>query len=162
MLGIRIPKRNGRSGFLRQTCRTSLVSAVRHILQTPAADRLAAPLQPTVAKSSISTHCKSSTWQMGKKHIPLFSNKPWRPQLRDQTYAFLHMTQIRNLRQLDGIFCKHSASIMQSWQSVCCSREPASGREWMLGIRIPKRNGRSGFLGQTCRTNLCSATHRIF
>ena len=53
MLGIPL------NGFPRQTCRTSLVSAVRHILQTSAADRLAAPLQPTVAKSSISTHCNS-------------------------------------------------------------------------------------------------------
>ena len=39
---------------------------------------------------------------------------------------------------------------------ACCrSQEPASGREWMLGI--PKRNGRNGFLKQTCRTNLLSA-----
>ena len=51
----------------------------------------------------------------GKKHIPIFRNKLWRPQLRDQTYAFLHMTQIRNLRQRDRIFCKHSASIMHRW-----------------------------------------------
>ena len=45
------------------------------------------------------------------------------------------MTQIRNLRQRDGIFCKHSASIMQSWWSVLRSQEPASGREdawWCL------------------------------
>ena len=29
----------------------------------------------------------------GKKNIPIFRNKPWRPQLRDQTYASLHETQ---------------------------------------------------------------------
>ena len=68
--------------------------------------------QPTVAKKSISTHCNSMA--NVKKHIPIFRNKPWRPQLRDQTYASLHETQIRNLQQRDGIFCKHNASIMQS------------------------------------------------
>ena len=72
--------------------------------------------QPTVAKSSISTHCNSVA--NGKKHVPIFRNKPWRPQLRDQTYASLHATQIQNLRQRDGIFCKHNASIMQSWWSI--------------------------------------------
>ena len=43
-----IPKRNGGNGFLRQTCRTNLLSAVRHIFRTWAAERLAAPLR---------THC---------------------------------------------------------------------------------------------------------
>ena len=55
MLGI--PKWNGRNGCLKQTCRAILLSAVRHILRTWAAERLAAPphFEPTVAKSSIST-----------------------------------------------------------------------------------------------------------
>ena len=69
--------------------------------------------QPTVAKSSISTHCNSMA--NGKKHVPIFRNKPWRRQLRDQTYASLHETQIQNLGQRDGIFCKHNATIMQRW-----------------------------------------------
>ena len=42
MLGI--PKRNSGNGFLKQTCTTNLLSAVRHILGTSAAQRLAAPL----------------------------------------------------------------------------------------------------------------------
>ena len=42
MLGI--PKRNGGNGFLKQTCTTNLLSAVRHILRTSAAERPAAPL----------------------------------------------------------------------------------------------------------------------
>ena len=72
--------------------------------------------QPTVAKSSISTHCNSMA--NGKNHVPIFRNKPWRPQLRDQTYASLHETQIQNLGQRDGTFCKQNASIMQSWWRV--------------------------------------------
>ena len=39
---LEIPKRNGGNGFLKQTCRTNLFSAVRHILRTWAAERLAA------------------------------------------------------------------------------------------------------------------------
>ena len=69
--------------------------------------------QPTVAKSSISTQCNSMANR--KNHIPIFRNKPWRPQPCDPTYASLHETQVQNLRQRDRIFCKHSASIMQSW-----------------------------------------------
>ena len=42
MLGI--PKRNCGNGFLKQTCPTSLLLAVHHILGTSAAERLAAPL----------------------------------------------------------------------------------------------------------------------
>ena len=62
-------------------------------------------------------HCKSRSgkWENTFQYIPIFRNKPWRPQLRDQTYASLHETQIRNLRQRDGIFCKHNASKMQSF-----------------------------------------------
>ena len=45
MLGI--PKRNGGNGFLKQTCRRNLFSAVLPILRTWAAERLAAPL-PTL------------------------------------------------------------------------------------------------------------------
>ena len=44
--------------------------------------------------------------------------------------------------------------------TYCCSQEPASGREWMLGI--PERNGGNGFLTQTCRANLFSALSEIF
>ena len=39
-----IPRKNGEKGFLKQTCTTNLVSAMHHILQTWAAERLAAPL----------------------------------------------------------------------------------------------------------------------
>ena len=42
MLGV--PKRNSGNGFLKQTCTTNLLSAVRHILRTSAAERPAAPL----------------------------------------------------------------------------------------------------------------------
>ena len=42
------PKRNSRNGFLKQTCRTNLLSAAPRILPTSAAERLAAPLP---------THC---------------------------------------------------------------------------------------------------------
>ena len=45
---------------------------------------------------------------------------------------------------------------------MCCrSREPqASDKEWMLGIS--QRNGRNGFLRQTCPTNLFWAVSLIF
>ena len=72
--------------------------------------------QLAVAKSWISTHCNSMANL--KNRLPIFRNKPWRPQLRDQTYASLHDTQIRNLPQRNGILSKHNASIMQSWWSV--------------------------------------------
>ena len=71
--------------------------------------------QPTVAQSP---HIAIVDMANGKKHIPIFRNKLWRPQLRDKTYAALHETQIQNLQQRHGIFCKHNASIMQSWWSV--------------------------------------------
>ena len=67
---------------------------------------------PTVAKAQ--SWLIATAWQMGK----IFSNKPWRPQLRDQTYTSLHETHIRNLRQKDGIFCKLNTNIIQSWWSV--------------------------------------------
>ena len=65
----------------------------------------------------LKAHCNSRCDDVanGKKHIPIFRNKPWRPQLRDQTCVSLHETQIRNLRQRDGIFGKHNASRMQSF-----------------------------------------------
>ena len=72
--------------------------------------------QVAVAKSWISTHCNSMA--NVKKSLPIFRNKPWRPQLRDQTYVSLHDTQIRNLPQRSGIFSKRNASIMRSWWSV--------------------------------------------
>ena len=48
MLGI--PRRNSGNRFLKQACRTKLHSAMRHILRTSAAERLAATL-PTEAQS---------------------------------------------------------------------------------------------------------------
>ena len=45
---LQTAKRNNGNGFLKQTCRTSLLSAVRHILLASAAERLAATLP---------THC---------------------------------------------------------------------------------------------------------
>ena len=45
---LQTAKRNNGNGFLKQTCRTSLLSAVRHILRASAAERLAATLP---------THC---------------------------------------------------------------------------------------------------------
>ena len=90
-----------------------------------------------------------------KKHLPISRNKPCRQQLRDQTYASLHETQVRNLGQRDGIFCKQNASIMQR---VCCrsQRPQTSGRKWRL--RFHKRHG---FLRQACRTNVLSTVHHI-
>ena len=41
---LQTAKRNNGNGFLKQTCRTSLLSAVRHILRASAAERLAATL----------------------------------------------------------------------------------------------------------------------
>ena len=107
-----------RHGILRQACRKNLLSAVRqwHVLRHGQLKGWKPHFQPTVAKSSISTHCNSMA--NGKNHVPIFRNKPWRPQLRDQTYSSLHETQIQNLGQRDWIFCKHNASIMQSWWSV--------------------------------------------
>ena len=104
-----------RHGFLRQTCRTNLLQCVT-FCEHRQLKGWKSHFQPTDAKSLISTHCNSMA--NGKKHVPIFPNKPWRPQLRDQTYASLHETQIRNLRQRDGILCKHNVSIRQSWWSV--------------------------------------------
>ena len=68
-----------------------------------------------------------------------------------------------NLGYHNSIFCKHDATIMQSWWSVLPLSESSSfwySREWMLGI--PKKNGGNGFLKQTCRTNLLSAVSHSF
>ena len=105
-----------RHGFLRQACGEISFRQCVTLCEHGQLKGWQPYFQPTVAKSSISTHCNSMA--NGKKHVPIFRNTPWRPQLRDQTYASLHETQIRSLRQRDGIFCKHNASIMQSWWSV--------------------------------------------
>ena len=41
-VNLEFPKRNGRNGFLKQTCPTNLLSAAHQILPTSAAERLAA------------------------------------------------------------------------------------------------------------------------
>ena len=112
--------------------------------------------QPTVAKSSISTHCNSMA--NGKKHVPIFRNKPWRPQLRDQTYASLHETQIQNLGQRDGIFGKHNASKMQSffhWRESFSSIYLNASETRLCYLSV------SSVLKQTRPTNLLSAAHQI-
>ena len=121
--------------------------------------RLAAP-PPTVVQSR---HILIVDLANGKKHIPIFRKKPWRPQLRHQTYyAFLHERQIQNLGQRHGILCKHNASIMQSWWNALWLSGTCLWREWM--IENPKRNSRNRFLRhlrQTCRTNLLWAVRII-
>ena len=118
--------------------------------------------QPTVAKSSISTHCNSMA--NGKKHVPIFRNKPWRPQLRDQTYASLHETQIQNLGQRDGIFGKHNASINAEFFSLKLNR--FRQYTWMLqrqdsGLSVCFFKEWREWIKQTCPTNLLSAAHQI-
>ena len=87
MLGI--PKRNGRNGFLRQTCPTNLFTAVHHILRTSAAERLAAPLPTHCCQNlnlEFSLVCSSLIAQLRAQS--LHCNKSWRPQLHDQNLCF--------------------------------------------------------------------------
>ena len=74
-------------GFLRQTCRANLLSAVRHILRTRAAERLTAPLPTQCCKNlnldKCSLVCSSLIAQLRAQSQ--YFNKSWRPQLRDQT-----------------------------------------------------------------------------
>ena len=86
MLGI--PQMNSGNGFLRQTCPTHLLSAVRHILGTSAAERLAAT-RPThccykLNLNNCSLVCSSHIVQLTAQSL-YYCNKSWRPQLRDQT-----------------------------------------------------------------------------
>ena len=88
MLGI--PTRNSGNGFLKQTCTTNLPSAVRHILRTSAAERLAAK-RPThccwkLNLDNCSLVCSSHIAQLRAQS--LYCNKSRRPQLRDQTLCF--------------------------------------------------------------------------
>ena len=110
MLGI--PKWNGRNGYLKQTCRANLLSAVSRFANIGSWKAGSHTSHRLLLKAQ--SWLSAIAWQMGK----IFPNKPWRPQLRDQTYASLHETQIRNLRQRDGIFCKLNINIIQSWWSV--------------------------------------------
>ena len=71
------------------------------------------------------------------------------------------------MRQAFTIFscsCNKGMAMMQlqclGGGACCRSQEPASGREWMIGI--PKRSCRNGFLRQTCRTNPFWAVNHIF
>ena len=97
MLGI--PKRNGRNGCLKQTCRANLLSAVRHILRTWAAERLAAPLPTHCCNlDNCSLVCSSHIAQLRAQSIScnpnlghnhcIVRNKSWRRQLRDKTLCF--------------------------------------------------------------------------
>ena len=85
MLGIL--KGNSGNGFLKQTCGTYLFSAVRHILRTSAAERLAATRQ--------SRQLFTGLQQFHSPTQSLHRNKFFGPQLRDQPLepsASLHMT----------------------------------------------------------------------
>ena len=44
--------------------------------------------------------------------------KGWKPHFPPTVAKSSIETQIRNLRQRDGIFCKHNTSIMHSWWGV--------------------------------------------
>ena len=116
--------------------------------------------QPTVAKSSISTHCNS---RHGK-----WTNKTHDCNIPSQTLENSTLTRpmLLCMSHKSGVCNKGMgsfASIMQpqcrAGGTYCGSQEPASGREWMLGI--PKRNGVNGLLKQTCRTKLFSAVSHI-
>ena len=86
-------KRNNGNGFLKQTCRTSLLSAVRHILRASAAERLAATLPTHCCQKLNLENCSlvcsshNSTTESTITVLKL-SNTSWRPQLRGQTLCF--------------------------------------------------------------------------
>ena len=106
MLGI--SQRNGGNGFLKPTCRANLLSAVHHILQIWAAERLAATL-PThccwkVDLDNCSLVCSSHVAQLRAQS--LHCKKSWRPQLCDQTLCFCAETK-------GWAWCKHNAELVE-------------------------------------------------
>ena len=112
--------------------------SVRRMWQTSAAERLAAPFPNPEARSWISTilHWLSAVAFIRQPRSQSISCSP-------------------NLGYHNSIFCKHDATVRQSWWSLlayCCSQEPPSGREWML--EILQKNGRNGFMKQPCSINL--------
>ena len=81
-----------RHGFLQQTCRTNLLSAVPHSFRRWAAERLTARFRPTVAKNSISTllHCCVAfvTWKHGADIEKCHNKSLWRPQTKKSNQDF--------------------------------------------------------------------------
>ena len=75
--------------------------------------------QRTVAKSS--THCNSMA--NVRKHLPIFRNKPWRPQLVTKPILLYMRHKMRNLGQRDGIFyMRHKSTsvrhICRTWEKA--------------------------------------------
>ena len=119
MLGI--PKRNGGNGFLKQTCPTNLFSAVRRILRTWAAERLAAPLPSHCAKKlnldNCSLVCSSLTAQLRAQS--LHCKKSWKPQLRDQTLCFSAWDRFFPVAAMKGqARCNHNAERTAALRNV--------------------------------------------
>ena len=101
----------GMDSFDKFTCRINLSSAVRHILRTSAAERLAAPL-PTHGGSKLNLYDSSLIWSSRYVRQPRSQSISWNP----------------NLGYYNSIFCKHDATIMRSWWSVL----PLSGTSSFL------------------------------
>ena len=135
MLGI--PKKNGEKGFLKQTCRTNLLSAMRHILRTSEHRQLKGwqpHFQPTEAKSLV---CSSHT---GAQSVSGISKQILHATTPLPTRLLLCMRLV--------FFCSGGAFRSQEAQAS------GTSREWML--LIPRKNGGNGFLEQTCTTQQIS------
>ena len=113
------PQKKGGNGFLKKTCPTNLLLAVRHVLRISAAERLAAPLP---------THCllKAQSRQLfiGLQHShsliaqlraqSLYCNKSWRPQLRDKTLCFSAWDWCFSSVATKGwAWCNHNAELVE-------------------------------------------------
>ena len=93
-----------RHGFLRQMCRINLFSAVRHIVGTSAAERLAAPLQ-THGGSKLNLYNSSSIWSGRRIRQPRSQSISCNPKLGYHNH--------------NSIFCKHDASILHiCWRTA--------------------------------------------
>ena len=149
-------KRNGEKGFLKQTCGTNLLSAMRHILRTSEHRQLKGwqpHFQPTEAKSLVcSSHTGAQSVSGILKQI-LHATTPWPTRL------------LLCMRLVFFCSCKAGMGMIRPYcragGAFRSQEAQASGtsREWML--LIPRKNGGNGFLEQTCTTQQISVRQCI-